>query len=434
MLKYEYMTERVIKHEPDGSQSELSLPGMMDIVAQWERQPMGNDERHRAFALATGYLIAHDDRLKNLLQEFVDYQTNEMIWQSSPEPHDRTSYQGVNHFLRALHHVGMILEQMPEEEPEKHQNLIELGFLPADRPTSFRFPRDYKQPEAWESLIKFSLENDFINEILHYDLNYRHVQTNVRDRYKGVHIPLASLAETHFGGQPIRWLDIGPSIGLGPKAELMHQRLSTINAYRHLPALAAGQYQELFDPRLSGNMDRVLDQPIEYEKVVGVDLAPFNEWIDVLWVRSSYYTSELLSQGIMRNFDQLRRYEDPRYHFRLANFALASSVKEFNAIEPGKYHVVSALTVTNQLNQKETDPFERNSLDQLEPGGVFINQDFVIDDWSQPYSYRTRITIPDVAPKPVEIIWWKNGRCNEMIVPPGVDLFDLAGTVRRLGH
>jgi len=285
--------------------------------------------------------------------------------------------------------------------------------------TSHKFPQDFKAPIAWKELVEYSLNNEFMRYIIEYDLNHRHVQTNVLARYRAQHIPVTLLKNRLFPGEKIRWLDVGPSIGLGPRAEISGHNLGHASVSRQIPSLQDSGYEYLHDARLSNRIRKPLDSRIEYERIIGADVSKFDSPLDILWVRGSYYTSELLNKGIMRDFDKLSMIEDPRLDTsHLVNFASPSSVSEFSDEVPRKYHIITALTVKNQLKESDRQVFDENIHRMLEPNGVYIESDFEFEDMSVPYSYRTKITIPSISPQAFDFMWWENGRCRSLILPP----------------
>jgi len=90
-----------------------SLDGMMEIIDVWANKGIGmaKDSRVRGYSVYMHQEVPQNLKLQELLTGFLDYHNDPYVWLDKPEPHPRTNYQAVNHFLRTLHHAGMIIEQ-----------------------------------------------------------------------------------------------------------------------------------------------------------------------------------------------------------------------------------------------------------------------------------------------------------------------------------
>lgn len=422
----------------NNSEEMLSPEAIVRTIDQWRTHPRVDDNRIRAFAKAFCDRMSTDDRLKQSVEFMVDYQTDPTTFEigGTREPTVHTPEQAADQILRSLQHIGMILEEVPQlldKLLEISQKLPDESKQVVGSPNpNYAFPRSYRKSAAWDSLIDYTLSNPYFHEMFDYDLSYRRVQTNVADRYKGIHLPMSILSEKYFPEQEISWLDIGTSIGLGPRAEIKGIPFSlNLGVKRQFPDLYSNDgFDYAKDNRLAGDWVKRLEAPINYAHIDGVDLTGFNDIIQIMWVRASYYPTELHIKSITRQFDTLRQIEDPKLDFHVANFADELSVARFSA-ETGdrKYDFVSAVTMHHQLGgTAEVLEFDRLAKSMLSENGFYIRQGFMHVNPASPtglffpknwgaLDYRTIIESPGINIPPTEIFQWQNARCNELVIP-----------------
>jgi hypothetical protein len=158
--------------------ADFTLESVDTVLAGWAAMRPGekilsvsSDPRVKAFAEAARKLLHSDPRLQQMLGAMIDSHDDPTRFEirGMGDAPIHTPNQGANHFLRSVQHVGMIIEEMPEYITHLHTG-GHLSNLPNQ---DFKFPKDYLQPAAWESLMGFILDNEDIRWLFGYNLNHR---------------------------------------------------------------------------------------------------------------------------------------------------------------------------------------------------------------------------------------------------------------------
>lgn len=359
--------------------------------------PTYRDSRIKAYALAARYMLAADERMAQSF-EFMQYMRQQ---RGRPTP----PLYAANLSLRAAQHI---LRQRPD------------------------YARLSKTSAGWIEALDTILGD---SEGLHYDFDAllctNEIQTNVPGRYMGPKLVMALYA-SRFNG-PINYLDVGCSIGVGTKALILDEVRQPVRVVMPTPD------NPLFEQEnVSNYINAQLDRPIEFAQSAGVDILGVRDLAQIEWTKSCFYPSEVAeNQEIIGKYERLAHTEVPQLTFHRADFADNDSVDEFLSEAPVKqFDVISIVTMMHQLRRDERKRVIRNAKRLLLPGGLIVIQDFAKVDPSKtagldffdvwpPYSYRT-IVMDETSDggQPVELFWWKNGRCEEVIIgPTGNELY-----------
>lgn len=388
--------------------------------------------------------------LTNLMQFMVEFHNQPSQLGMAEEPLKsplHSPLQAADLFLRSMNYIGLLANN------ERLVNVwLKTGNISQLPNLAYQFPADFDKKEAWRELLDFVLSQYHLYEELEYSLMYRRVQTNIPGRYKGLHIPL-DIIRNKIPAGGARWLNVGCSVGLGEKEELSDEPYSYIHAYDQAeaerPRRVLPLSRENYEPEVTHHYNDLIDERLKIAKVYGVDITGVHRGNhdQVIWVKACHYTSELDNQIVMERFDRLIEFDDPRLNFSRVDFSNDDSVNDFirelTIAEAGqvseddqpvlsehlRFNVVTIFTTLNQLSEEDRVKVINNALRLLAPGGVILIQDFAEIDQSAPsklhfpsawtdFSYVLYMIDPSRSLDPELLVRWRNGRCEEMIIPP----------------
>lgn len=399
-----------------------SLLPMYDVLGELEQHPTGNDLRIRAYAEGMRRLMLLDSRLRMTLGFMHDFR--------GERDRDTPPLYAANLFLRAAQHL---LKNRPD--------YAELS----------------NTPEGWIAGVTSILDDPKVHEALDMILALGEVRTNVPGREMGPQLWLSLYGERF--DHPIRLLDVGPSVGAGVKGFIAGKINHPVRVHQVIGGEVPGS-AHLFDHQsVSDYINEQNARKLEFGQCFGADLMgqdfaiePENLPQDRLfgnadWVESNFYPTELIEDkgGVVSEFRRFNQLRLPNYKQYQLDFSSNDEVAQFDKNRGGeKFDVVTILTMLNQLSEAErvrvianakkmVEP--KDSEDLEKPGGFVIVQDFCRVNpaypsglefyplWN-PYTYRTIIfdmASPDQ--RPVEVFWWRNGRCTDVIIAPTGQFF-----------
>jgi hypothetical protein len=296
----------------------------------------------------------------------------------------------------------------------------------------FRYPDDdFKTVDGWRQGIERVLKERY--DELAGNLFYEKIVSNVSHRYKNDKIVLPRFMY-RFEGQRIRKLDVGPSIGLGPKKLLLNEPFAPVTA-----KLEGSENEELNRQLTEGvNKNISPTRQIEFEKIVGFDMYVSQNHI-ARTLAHSFYPGEYYefsqphdavnNPNRLDEFNRLARQDVPGYETHMGDFTNREDIERFKRENPGlKFHNISFYTVAYMFSETEMMAAIEHATELLEDGGVITIVDRVKADptnnktglcfangWNEDWVYGVTIIDPSEGGVPYDFLRWRTPRCNELM-------------------
>jgi len=376
------------QHTMHGPHSERMLGFMHELHTQADERATG-DSRIAAFAIAASRAVTQNDNFRSTIHELLDFRP------------DISPNYAVNLTLRAIQ------KQLTRESYRR------------------KYPEAYTNPDLWSRAIAevSNPTNLAENDEFMWDIMYRHVQSNIAERYKSFTL-LMHLMRNRFEDAP-SILDIGCSQNQGLKRIAISHILpfapfqSVIEDGREAPGL---EIQIL---------NRLVGTPLKLGPSIGIDIMHPRDVSNKEWARScSFYPSELLLDQRREEYDLLDTAEPPQVGFYAADFTHFDH-EDFSKESPvKKFDMVTFSTVLYQISDEaQRQKMLDNARRLMKPNGLIIVQDFVTVDpadntrmvfhpnwFEHTFLYATMVIDPlDPTGQIREVFRWENGRCRRMM-------------------
>jgi SAM-dependent methyltransferase len=404
-----------------------SVDSIKRFLESWVEKPTGKDPMISRFAEAGIYLLEaaelgdsdpdYDPRFKNLLSEVIDYRNTI----KKPDDPLLDADYAANILLRDIQFQFLSLDKLTRQDM----------LLPDQEP--FTYPDErFFTTQGWIYGIKRILEERL--DMLEGTLYFEKIISNVADRYKALKI-IWPRYEYRFEGRPTNWLDVGPSIGLGPEKIILNERFNPVTASINTPIEhSVGEHSDILSAAMNSQIN---ERKIEFEKVVGFDTTISNNHI--LRVKAhSFYPIELYEYSKphdekeepnrLDEFNRLAGRKVEGYHSHQGDFTSDQDITRFQKEYPGlKFDLITFFTVLYMFSDKEIMAAIENAKKLLSPEGIIFISDKAKPDpttpsglrvggsWSDEWIYTGTIIDPlegDLTPR--EVIRWKTARCNEV--------------------
>lgn len=365
---------------------------LTEIRWQAENFPTG-DEIGSAFCVAAEEMMAENLEFSNLVDTFIDEQ-----------PDHTPSYR-----LNILWHS------------------LQKQLLRRVRDSDAPYPGAYNEPAQWKKAIAaVSVPYSEENEEFYFDINYRHLQSNVAERYKAFALIMQLSGERLF--EPAKILDVGCSQNLGLK------KLALTNLGTHFNDIEVIEFGDtdseiIVNKELSEHMNSLLRGRLAIGDSVGVDMVQSDDARNKEWAKAcSFYPKELMMPERVEEYDYLDAANPPNVDFLWEDFSEIDT-EQLEA----QYDIVTFSTMLYQSDRSAQAKMLSNALRCVKPGGIVIVQDFLSSDsknqdqlyfskswFKHLYGYRTLLLDSQDPTRFHEIFRWENGRCKRML--PGRDI------------
>jgi hypothetical protein len=295
----------------------------------------------------------------------------------------------------------------------------------------FKYPDDaFLRRDGWRDGMIRVLEERY--EELIGTLFYEKIVSNVSDRYKADKIIFPRF-DYRLKGKPLRKLDVGPSVGLGPKKLLLNEPFNPISAF-----MQDLRYPEL-DDRLSEGVNGNISpsKKINFEKIVGFDTGTSQNNIERARAHSfypgEYYRfsqphDEVNNPNRLDEFNRLAYEDVPGYETFRGDFTNPADIKRFKEENPNvKFHNISFYTVGYMFSDSEMRAALMHAKELLEPDGFIFMADRVRPDhnspnglnwskkWNEDFIYGGVVIDPSEGGEPYDIFRWRTPRCEELM-------------------
>jgi hypothetical protein len=295
----------------------------------------------------------------------------------------------------------------------------------------FSYPdKKFTNRDGWLEAMDRVLDERY--EELTGTLFYEKIVSNVSDRYKADKIIFPSFAY-RLGEQPIRKIDVGPSIGLGPKKLLLNEPFEDISVVM----------EDYRDPELDAKLSEGVNgnispsRAINFEKIVGFDFSVAQNHKERARAHS-FYPSEYYefskphdavnNPNRLDEFNRLVDEDVPGYETFNGDFTSREDIEKFKEQYPGiKFHNISFYTVAYMWSQTEVAAALEHSKELLTDDGFIFIADRVKADpespnglnwsktWNQEWVYSGVVIDPSKGGVPRDIIRWRTPRCRELM-------------------
>jgi hypothetical protein len=295
----------------------------------------------------------------------------------------------------------------------------------------FTYPDDaFLTIEGWHDGMLRVLDERY--EELIGTLFYEKIVSNVSDRYKADKIIFPRF-DYRLKDRPKRKLDIGPSIGLGPKKLLLNEPFNPISAFM----------QDLRDPELDARLTEGVNgnispnKKINFEKIVGFDTGTSQNHIERARAHSfypgEYYRfsqphDKVNNPNRLDEFNRLAYEDVAGYETFRGDFTNPADIKRFQEEHPNeKFHNISFYTVGYMFSDSEMTAALMHAKDLLEPDGFIFIADRVRPDpnspnglnwgkrWNEEFIYGGVVIDPSEGGRPHDVFRWRTPRCEELM-------------------
>ena len=371
-------------HDPH---SERMLGFLHELHTQADERATG-DSRIAAFAIAASRSVTQNENFRKTIQELLEFRP------------DISPNYAVNLTLRALQ------KQLNREAYRRE------------------YPEAYTDPELWGQAITevTNPTNLAENDEFMWDIMYRHVQSNIAERYKSF-VLLMHLMGNRFGENP-SILDIGCSQNQGLK-RIAFSHMLPFTPFQSI--IQDGHEAPSLEMQI---LNRLVGTPLQLGPSVGIDIMHPRDVSNKEWARScSFYPSELLIDQRREEYDLLDTAEPPQVGFYAADFSEFDH-DDFNAnSQTTKFDLVTFSTVLYQVSDEgQRQKMLDNARRLLKPHGLIVVQDFATVDpndktkmvfhpnwFEHTYLYGTMVIDPlDPTGQVHDVFRWENGRCKRM--------------------
>ncbi len=364
-----------------------------EAMKQKHERPDGDDVRIRAFAEGVGALIKED---RHIAQSIVEY-------------------TGIRHRLSPNVQVNLLLRALSKQflkDPEGYGG----------------YPEKYDDPRMWykgANRVMYENKNSISTDNFYFDLWARNIQSNKSERYKVLPL-LNEIYADRFADRKVSILDVGASQNQGLKQLRQSQKFpfSRVRTYTDTEYKTDPQKKVICEI-----VNNAISKGINLGMTVGSDIVPPNDPEVIEWTKScSFYPSELMDKEKTSRYDALSRdVED-------VDFVCADATEPDrlrSVIDKDKFTITFICTMLYMLDNNQRKEVIKAGDNCTEEDGLVVVQDFArpdpedpsklmfYDTWT-PWRYNTMIldkTKPDLGFQ--EIINWKNGRCDELMIKLG---------------
>jgi hypothetical protein len=392
-----------------------SIESFLISMQEWIKNPTGNDQMIAHFAnVCTEFVYANRD-FHNLIVDTVAIRNS---LKKPDEPFLDADYLR-NLLLRDFCFQFISMDKLSKAGVGHYQ---EHPFLYPDEV--------FTTKEGWRSAMQRVLEERY--EELTGTLFYEKIVSNVSDRYKADKIIFPRFTY-RFVDKPIRKLDVGPSIGLGPKKLLLNESFSPVTAIMD-------DYQDHeLDARLTEGVNGNIGpfRKIKFEKIVGFDTTVSENHRERVRAHSfypgEYYEYSKPHDAVsnpnrLDEFNRLVEEDVAGYETFRGDFTSREDIDRFKAENPGvKFHNISFYTVAYMFSAAEMSDAIAHASELLEPDGFIFIADRVKTDpsypnglnfgkkWNEEWVYSGTVIDPSEGGEPHTIFRWRTPRCTELM-------------------
>jgi hypothetical protein len=392
-----------------------SIESFENSMQEWSKNPTGNDPMIAHFASVSMEFVKSNRDFRNIIIDTVAIRNS---LKKPDEPLLDADYLR-NLLLRDFCFQFISMDKLSKAGVGHYK---EHPFLYPDEVFTTR--------EGWHDAMQRVLVERY--EELTGILYYEKIVSNVSDRYKADKIIFPRF-EYRLKDKPIRKLDVGPSIGLGPKKLLLNEPFSEVTAI-----MEDYQYPEL-DHRLTEGVNGNISpsKKINFEKIVGFDSTVSANHRERVRAHSFYpgeyyeYSKPHDAINNPNRLDEFNRLADedvPDYETFRGDFTSRDDIERFKKENPGvKFHNISFYTVAYMFSVPELSAALTHSYELLEPDGFIFLADRVNADpnypnglnfgkhWNKEWVYSGTVIDPSEGGEPHTIFRWRTPRCRELM-------------------
>lgn len=406
------MSEYAYGRPEEGYKPEqASLGSIKRFLENWINNPTGNDKMISRFSEAAVFLLESDERFRQLIEETIEFRNSH---KKDEDPTLDADYAS-NLLLRDIQFQFLSMDKLREAGIAGYED-----FYYPDR----RFETTSGWLEGLDRVLSARLEE------LKGTLFFEKIVSNVSDRYKAFKIILPRYTY-RFNNQPLKVLDVGPSVGLGPKKLLLNEPFNPVNV-----SIASTSDEGIHfpDPYLASGVNVSINKPLDIETIVGFDSSISDNHVERVRAHS-FYPGELyrFSQphdkpNRLDEFNRLVQQEVPGYQTFKGDFTSKEDINRFKETYPDmKFHAVTWFTVGYMFSDEEVATALQHSKDLLLPGGIIFISDRVKADpkspnglrfggqWNQEWIYTGVVIDPQDGGIPQEHFRWRTPRCQDLV-------------------
>jgi|GEM_PF-4220886 len=393
----------------------------------WYHNPTGGDEMIANFGLEAAKRMRTDMCFKGMIEEMIH---DRRRFKKPDDPHLDADYAR-NLILREFQLQFIWLDAMTN--PAKTSTPL-AGY------DTFIYPSESLKTQAGMSYAVERVLAD-CRDFLRLPLAHEKIVSNVSDRYKATKIVLPRIAY-RYGGKPLTVIDVGPSIGLGPKKLLLNEPFSPIEKawmagiegienVQDLPKPTGQDQQDL----ITQAVNRSIAQPLNMGRIIGFENHVSQSQVHRVKAHSFYlgeyfeYCQPHDEPNRLDEFNRLAEQDIDGYEQFRGDFTSTEDVDKFLQQSPGfEADFISMYTVAYMWSEKELAVALANAKRLLSNKGVLLIADRATIDpgnpngirlggkWSDEWVYSGIIFDKAEGWQPKEWLRWRTPRCRELLL------------------
>ncbi|MBA3758871.1 hypothetical protein H0X10_04580 [Candidatus Saccharibacteria bacterium] len=300
------------------------------------------------------------------------------------------------------------------------------------------YPEGFNQTK-WKNIISSYLDDSSIKNEIVSDLHNRHLQTNIKDRYKSLPVIIGWMRANKRIGHEVNILDFGSSRNHGLKHLSLMDKISGVRfsdtvVVEPISESPAGSQDTLVNERHTAAFNHHQNMPVNLRVGLGIDKESIDDPTNAEWARANLTHREFKEHKVDEYdlLDIMPVSQNVRFQQYDLLDADQSKFFEVSPDDQGGFDIVSMFTMLNQMSETDRHRFLRLARRYADPMGVVVVQDFArvnqdlstdiefLDaDWNKGFSHRT-IVLDMLKPvKYQEAFLYATGRCDKVQIAVG---------------
>lgn len=439
----ELLSGAIESHEPP----QISKKRFFEVLRKWTTHPWHDDTGLAAFSEVI--VEAIPDGLEEIIDEMEPDISGEIFDQHGLFP-QRSYINTILYYLddiespgnidfktnideeyigRKLYHAVRHVWRLVEDEDWARAEFTNRGIPLPERP-SFSYLEGGDNPEAYREVLELIASNATLSDALHGILLFNPIRTTVIQRYSSA---FQGLLQEHGPKRPLRLADLGTGGAFGPRAMMKGEPFKPVKVYRPVDSDASNPESPILeiDSETTRRINTNTQMKLNIELFIGMDIYGIDDPAQKKWMTSSLLLREHRDEKKMADYEEISNYNDERLLLVPGiDVTNRGSVLKFISAFFDKYgempNLDAVFIYTMRYQQKSSEAVEtlyNNAKELLHKNGCIYEQEFSYGSGGQPWGYVVRKWYPHRPDSQPEIIgYWKDDRCEELIIPEGSPL------------